>query len=93
VSHTFAFGSVAQIAVLAVVAYALFHLSVVRGSSMVPGIRDGDRSWSTTSPTCSATSDGDVVVLRCPIDPSLDYIKRVIALPGDEVGSRAKTCS
>lgn len=82
-----AFGSVAQIAVLAVVAYALlFHLSVVRGSSMVPGIRDGDRILvDHLSYVLGDVRRGDVVVLRCPIDPSLDYIKRVIALPGDEV--------
>jgi signal peptidase I len=82
-----AFGSVAQVAVLAVVAYALlFHLSVVRGSSMVPGIRDGDRILvDHLSYVLGDVRRGDVVVLRCPIDPSLDYIKRVIALPGDEV--------
>ena len=82
-----AFGSVAQIGVLAVVAYALlFHLSVVRGSSMVPGIRDGDRILvDHLSYVLGDVHRGDVVVLRCPIDPSLDYIKRVIALPGDEV--------
>ena len=28
---------------------------------------------------------GDIVVLRCPIDPSVDYIKRVVGLPGDEI--------
>jgi signal peptidase I len=28
---------------------------------------------------------GDVIVFRYPVDPRLDYIKRVVAIPGDEV--------
>jgi signal peptidase I len=28
---------------------------------------------------------GDVVVFRYPVDPRIDYIKRVVAIPGDEV--------
>ncbi len=34
---------------------------------------------------------GDVVVFRYPNDPSLDYIKRVVGLPGDRVGYFNKT--
>jgi len=34
---------------------------------------------------------GDVVVFRYPQDPATDYIKRVIGLPGDEIGYRNKT--
>jgi len=34
---------------------------------------------------------GDVVVFRYPRDPSQDYIKRVIGLPGDEIVYRNKT--
>lgn len=64
----------------------LFHVSVVRGNSMAPSIHDGDRilvaPWSLY---LSQVERGDVVVLRYPLDPRLDYIKRVVGLPGDEV--------
>jgi signal peptidase I len=64
----------------------LFHFSIVRGSSMAPGIHDGDRIVvDHLAYLVGGVGRGDVVVLRYPLDPSVDYIKRVIGLPGDEV--------
>ena len=34
---------------------------------------------------------GDIVVFRWPVNPRLDYIKRVVAVPGDRVSYRQKT--
>jgi signal peptidase I len=34
---------------------------------------------------------GDVAVFRYPLDPSVDYIKRIVALPGDHIVYRNKT--
>lgn len=76
-----------QVAVTALVVYAaLFHLSVVRGSSMAPAIRDGDRILiDPLSFLLQGIRRGDIVVLKYPLDPSVDYIKRIVGMPGDEI--------
>lgn len=77
----------AQVFALGALAYlCLFNLSVVRGSSMAPRIHDGDRILiDHFSYLFGDISRGDIVVLKYPLDPSVDYIKRVIGLPGDEI--------
>ena len=64
----------------------LFNFSVVRGSSMSPSIFDGDRILiDHFSYLFSSVQRGDIIVLQYPLDPKLDYIKRVVGLPGDEI--------
>ena len=38
-----------------------------------------------------APARGDVIVFRYPVNPDVDYIKRVVGLPGDEIMYRNKT--
>lgn len=77
----------AKLCVAAVLTYTfLFNFSVVRGNSMTPGIHDGDRILiDHVSYWFGDVERGDVVVLKYPLDPSVDYIKRVIGMPGDDV--------
>jgi signal peptidase I len=76
-----------KVVVATLFGYALlFNFSVVRGNSMAPGIHDGDRILvNHLSLVFGAVERGDVVVMRYPLDPSIDYIKRVVGLPGDHV--------
>lgn len=76
-----------RVSVVLIVLYGLlFNFSVVRGSSMSPSIFDGDRILiDHLSYMFLDVHRGDIVVLQYPLDPRLDYIKRVIGLPGDEV--------
>ena len=43
--------------------------------------------------TLASPERGDVMVFRYPEDPSLDYIKRVVGLPGDRIGYQNKRVS
>lgn len=59
---------------------------VVDGPSMEPTLRDGERLLiSKLSYVFSEPRRGDVIIFRYPRDPHKDYIKRIVALPGDEV--------
>ena len=64
----------------------VFHFSVVRGSSMEPNIADGDRLLvDRVSYALGDVQRFDVVILASPRDPGVDYVKRIVGLPGDRV--------
>jgi signal peptidase I len=71
----------------------------IPSGSMMPTLRKGDHifvnkfAYGIQIPFTSTVvgqslgdiEHGDVIVFRFPLDPSEDFIKRVIGLPGDEV--------
>jgi signal peptidase I len=58
----------------------------VEGTSMLPRLEDRDRLFINKFVYhISAIERGDVVVFHYPRDPEKSYIKRVIALPGDDL--------
>ena len=80
------FGALAMVAIHAFV----IQVSIVRGDSMEPALHDGDRLVvDRVTYNLSDVGRGDVVVLRYPRNPDVDFVKRVVALPGDEVALRA----
>ena len=72
--------------VLAALHIFVFNFSLVRGSSMQPNIHDGDRLVvDKVSYALGDVDRFDVVILACPKDPRVDYVKRVVGLPGDRI--------
>lgn len=76
--------------VLALLIFACIRLTVqsfkVEGISMMPGIQDGQYLLvNKATYFFRDPKQGEVIVFRSPKQPKTDYIKRVIALPGDEV--------
>ena len=76
----------------------LFEPFKIPSGSMVPTLMVGDLilvskyHYGVRLPVINkkiidnhAVERGDVMVFRYPVDPRLDYIKRVVGLPGDEV--------
>ena len=70
----------------------------IPSGSMIPTLKVGDfilvnkYTWGIRLPVANIKildinqpQRGDVMVFRYPVDPSLDYIKRVVGLPGDKV--------
>lgn len=84
----------------------LFEPFKIPSGSMIPTLQIGDFILvnkfiygirlpviNTKIIDISSPQRGDVMVFRYPEDPSLDYIKRVIGLPGDTVAYQNKRLS
>ena len=59
------------------------QISVVKGHSMEPSLWDGDRL--VVDRVFSDLQSGQVVVLRYPRNPRVDFVKRIVGVPGDRV--------
>ena len=62
----------------------------IPSESMKPTLLIGDRLWAKKIP---AYQRGDIVVFRPPDAPEVDYIKRVVGLPGERILVRGTTVS
>lgn len=66
--------------------YFLIQPFIVEGSSMLPNYVDQEYLLAEKlSFSLSAPKRGDVVIFKYPNNPSVNYIKRVIGLPGETV--------
>lgn len=84
-------GIIASMIAIFVVTF-LLQVSRVEGISMQPTLRGGEYTLVNKLTYRWRPPDrGDVIVFRAPDDPRTDYIKRVIALPGETVEVRRGT--
>jgi len=64
----------------------LYQPVKVEGTSMMPGLADQERIFINKFVyRFEAIECGDMVVFRYPVDPSKNYIKRIVGVPGDRV--------
>ncbi|MEZ6038764.1 MAG: signal peptidase I [Planctomycetota bacterium] len=88
----FAIDAMLGAALMITVHLFVIQVSIVRGNSMEPALHDGDRLVvDRVSYNFGDVGRGDVVVLRYPRNPEVDFVKRVVALPGDRVAMRDGT--
>ncbi len=79
---------IAFVLALLVRTYVIGSFQVV-GDSMKPTLLDGEWVFIWRVAYLRAAPDrGDVIVFRYPLDPDRDFVKRVIALPGEEIEIR-----
>jgi len=77
---------VVALAIFVVVYLFLFQPHQVKGNSMFPNFHDGEYILTDKiSYRLGLPRRGDVIVFKAPKNEEVDYIKRIIGLPGDEV--------
>lgn len=77
---------VIALAIFVVVYLFLFQPHQVKGSSMYPNFIDGEYILTNKiNYRFSKPQRGDVVVFKSPQNKEIDFIKRIIGLPGDKV--------
>ena len=79
--------------VLTVILFMLIRTGVqnykIEGQSMQPNFQDGEYLLvNKLAYVLDEPKRGDVVVFHYPIDPTRDFIKRIVGLPGDTVEVR-----
>lgn len=75
------------IALAFLIRYFVFQPFVVEGFSMEPNFTDQEYLLiNKVTYRFSAPQRGDVVVFVAPNVPGIDYIKRIIGLPGEKIG-------
>jgi signal peptidase I len=82
--------------ILTVVMFAIIHLAVqnydVDGPSMEPSLHNNERIMvDKVSYLFHAPARGDVIVFVAPPQPTLNYVKRIIAEPGDVITIQGTT--
>lgn len=77
---------VVALAIFVVIYLFLYQPHQVKGASMEPNFHDGEYILTNKYEyRFSEPKRGDVVVFRSPQNPEVDFIKRIIGLPGDRV--------
>ena len=84
--HSWLRDLVVSVAISAFIIIFLYQPVRVEGTSMLPMLQDQDRLFiNKIAYRVGEIHEGDVVVFQYPRDHSKSYIKRVIALPGDDL--------